>query len=147
MNFFLVKWIFLNTYKFLTKISWKYTNLTYGCFLYTCIYLLYISVQAGGQILYSYKGKEIFFYNVFRHKGKEINSTLTGLKLSAVGCPRNNQFFFRFEPKQTETQSVSVVFWFVSRNQKIIFSVCFGASDQYRNNRNKPKKPLNNALY
>jgi hypothetical protein len=28
---------------------------------------------------------------------------------------------FRFEPKQTETQSVSVDFWFVSRNQKFIF--------------------------
>jgi hypothetical protein len=36
---------------------------------------------------------------------------------------------------QTETQSVLVVFWFVSRNQFI--SVCFGVSDQYQNNRNK----------
>jgi hypothetical protein len=26
--------------------------------------------------------------------------------------------YFRFEPKQTETQSVSVDFWFVSRNKK-----------------------------
>jgi hypothetical protein len=45
--------------------------------------------------------------------------------------------FFRFKSKQTETQSVSVVFRFVSRNQKTFFSVCFGVSDQYRNNRNK----------
>ncbi len=52
-----------------------------------------------------------------------------------LGCPRNN--FFWFEPKQTETQSVSVVFRFVSRNQKTFFSVCFGVSDRYRNNRNK----------
>ncbi len=47
------------------------------------------------------------------------------------------KFFFRFEPKQTETQSFSVVFRFVSRNQKTFFSVCFGVSDRYRNNRNK----------
>jgi hypothetical protein len=45
--------------------------------------------------------------------------------------------FFRFKPKQTETQSVSVVFRFVSRNQKKYFSVCFVVSDWYRNNRNK----------
>jgi hypothetical protein len=68
--------------------------------------------------------------------------------------------FFRFKPKQTETQSVSVVFRFVSRNQKKIFrfvSVCFGVSDRYRNNRNKrnffetnrnkPKKIPKNALF
>jgi hypothetical protein len=57
-----------------------------------------------------------------------------------LGCPRNNQFYFRFEPKQTETQTVSVVFRFVSRNQKTFFRfvpVRFGVSDQYRNNQNK----------
>ncbi len=50
--------------------------------------------------------------------------------------------FFRFEPKQTETRSVSVVFG-VCGSQKIIFwfvSVCLGVSDRYRNNRNKPKQ-------
>jgi hypothetical protein len=46
--------------------------------------------------------------------------------LQQVGCPRNNQIFFRFKLKQTETQSVLVVFRFVSRNQKTFFSVCFG---------------------
>jgi hypothetical protein len=62
---------------------------------------------------------------------------------SEVGSPRNNQIFFRFVPKQTEIQSVSVVFRFVSRNQKQFFrffrfvSVCFGVSDRYRNKRNK----------
>ncbi len=56
---------------------------------------------------------------------------------SEIGCPRNNQIFFRIKPKQTETQSVLVVFWFVSQNQKTFFSVCFGVSDRYRNNRNK----------
>ncbi len=40
-----------------------------------------------------------------------------------LGCSRNNQIFFRFEPKQTETQSVSVVFWFVVRNQKTFFRI------------------------
>jgi hypothetical protein len=55
----------------------------------------------------------------------------------AVGCPRNNRKNFRFEPKQTETQSVSVVFQFVSRNPKKKFpfvSVFWN-------------KPPNNALY
>ncbi len=54
-----------------------------------------------------------------------------------LGCPRNNQSFFWFKPKQTETQSVLVVFQFVSRNQKTFFSVCFGVLDWYRNNQNK----------
>jgi hypothetical protein len=76
---------------------------------------------------------------------------------SAVGCPQNNKKKFRFQPKQTETQSVSVVFRFVSRNQKTFFLVCFCVSDQYRNNRNKqhiletnrnkPKKSPTNVLY
>jgi hypothetical protein len=43
------------------------------------------------------------------------------LKGIRVGCPRNNEIFDQFEPKQTETQSVSVVFRFVSRNQKTFF--------------------------
>ncbi len=46
----------------------------------------------------------------------------------------------KFFSVRTETQSVSVFFRFVSRNQKTFFSVvsvCFGVSDQYRNNRNK----------
>ncbi len=54
-----------------------------------------------------------------------------------VGCPRNKPIFFRFEPKQTETQSVLVVFRFVSQNQIKFFSVCFGVSDRYRNYQNK----------
>ncbi len=49
------------------------------------------------------------------------------------------KFCFRFEAKQTETQSVLVVFLFVSRNPKTFFSICFGVTDRYRNNRNKPK--------
>jgi hypothetical protein len=51
----------------------------------------------------------------------------------------SKQFFFsRFELKQTETQSLSVVFWFVFLpSQKFFFSVCFSVSDRYRNNRNK----------
>ncbi len=38
---------------------------------------------------------------------------------------KQSNFFFRFEPKQAKTQSVSVVFRFVSRNPKKIFPVCF----------------------
>ncbi len=42
-------------------------------------------------------------------------------RCSHLGCPRKNQIFFRFEPKQTEAQSISVVFQFVSRNPKTFF--------------------------
>jgi hypothetical protein len=42
------------------------------------------------------------------------------MSAAQLGCPRNNKFFW-FEHKQTETQSVSVVFRFVSRNQKCFF--------------------------
>ncbi len=34
---------------------------------------------------------------------------------------KQSNIFFRFEPKQTKTQFVSVVFRFVSRNQKTFF--------------------------
>jgi hypothetical protein len=78
------------------------------------------------------------------HDNAPFSAADTGTILYAgwldLGCPRNNQIFFRFEPKWTETQSVSVVFRFVSRNQTNFFSVCFGVSDRYRNNRNKPKQ-------
>jgi hypothetical protein len=59
---------------------------------------------------------------------------------------KQSNFFFRFEPKQTETQSVSVVFRFVSRNQKHFFGLfrCFGPiSKQPKQTefcQNKPKK-------
>jgi hypothetical protein len=42
---------------------------------------------------------------------------------------------FSVEPKQTETQSVLVVFQCVQKQKKLI-SVRFGVSDRYRNNRN-----------
>jgi hypothetical protein len=53
-----------------------------------------------------------------------------------VGFPRNNQFFFQFKPKQTETQSVPVVFRFVSPNKKTYFFGlfrCFGPVSKQRN--------------
>ena len=48
-----------------------------------------------------------------------------------------NKSNFRFEPKQTETRSVSRLFRFVSWNQNQTVSVCFGVSNLYRNNRKK----------
>jgi hypothetical protein len=60
-----------------------------------------------------------------------------GHQMFRIGCPRNKQKKFRFEPKQTETRSVSVVFRFVSWNQKQKISVCFGVSNLSRNNCNK----------
>jgi hypothetical protein len=83
------------------------------------------------------------------------------LSLDIRMSSKQSNFFFGVEPKQTETQSVSVVFRFVSRNQKKCFrfvSVWFGVSDLYRNNRNKqnfvktnrnqqPKKSPKNVLY
>jgi hypothetical protein len=38
-----------------------------------------------------------------------------------VGCPRNNQCFFRFELKQTETQSVSAFFGLFRETKKHFF--------------------------
>jgi hypothetical protein len=58
---------------------------------------------------------------------------------SLIGCPRKSKQTnkkVRFELKQTETQSVSVDFRFVSWNQKQFFSVCFGVSEPFRNNQN-----------
>ncbi len=43
-------------------------------------------------------------------------------KRSLLGGPRNREFFSRLEPKQIETQSVSVVFWLAFLgNQQIFF--------------------------
>ncbi len=74
-----------------------------------------------------------------------------------LGCPRNNKKCFRFELKQTKTQSVSVVFRFVSRNQNTFLSVCFGlfryfglVSKQPKQTefcRNKQKKSPKNVPY
>ncbi len=66
-------------------------------------------------------------------------------RVPEVGCARNKQ---RKISVQTETRSVSGLFWFVSWNQKLKFSICFGVSNLYwnnlnkqllRNNRNNPK--------
>jgi hypothetical protein len=49
--------------------------------------------------------------------------------MSSFVTPRassKQKFFFQFVPKQTETQSVSLVFRFISRNQKKKNSVCYG---------------------
>jgi hypothetical protein len=40
-----------------------------------------------------------------------------------VGCPRNNQFFFRFEPKRTETNRNSICFG--------CFSICFAKPNKF----------------
>ena len=53
------------------------------------------------------------------------------------GVLETNKNKFRFEPKQTETRSVSRLFRFVSWNQKEKIPVCFGVSNLYWNNRNK----------
>ncbi len=59
---------------------------------------------------------------------------------------QNRSFFSRFEPKQTETQSVLVVFRFAfSRNPKICFSVSFDVSDRYRNNRKNRTYGIGNS--
>ncbi len=55
------------------------------------------------------------------------------VKLKAqLGCLQNKHFFlFWFEPKQTETQFISVLLWSFSRNKKN--SVCFGVLEPFRN--------------
>jgi hypothetical protein len=87
-----------------------------------------------------------------------VNTTKTKVSISfptkaktitakQLGCPRNNQIFFSV---RTETNRNSICFGCFSvcfAKPTNFFSVCFGVSDRYRNNRNKLKKPLNNALY
>jgi hypothetical protein len=76
---------------------------------------------------------------------------------SRLGCPRNNQIFFSV---RTGTNRNSICFGCCSvcfAKPKNFFSVCFGVSDRYRNNRNKqnflkthrnkPKKSPKNVLY
>ncbi len=61
-------------------------------------------------------------------------STLAVSWSPMVGCPRNKQ---KYISVRTETRSVSRLFWFVSWNQKLKLSVCFGVSKLYQNNWNK----------
>jgi hypothetical protein len=61
--------------------------------------------------------------------------------------------FFQFELEQTGTQSVSVVFRFVLRNQKFVgglfrrFGLVTKQPNQAELFQNKPKKSSKNALY
>ncbi len=69
-----------------------------------------------------------------RNKPKQTEKISKTLYL--LGSPRNCDFFSRFEePKQTETQSVSVVFRFAFHETKKNFFqfvlVCFDVSDRY----------------
>jgi hypothetical protein len=59
--------------------------------------------------------------------------------LGEVGCPRNNQIFFRFEPKQTETQSVSVCF---AKPKNVFFGLfrCFGPALKQPKQTEQPKQ-------
>jgi hypothetical protein len=74
------------------------------------------------------------------------------LFFSAWGVLETN-IFFRFEPKQTETRSVSVFFGLFRKNHNVgFFSVCFGVSDRYRNNQKQNffetnRKNLKKTLY
>jgi hypothetical protein len=83
--------------------------------------------------------KNIFFsfFGLFRTviKTTKTNRTLSkqtekiSKKLSLLGGPRNCSFFSRFELKETETQSVLVLYQvFFSRNKKKYFGLfwCFG---------------------
>ncbi len=68
---------------------------------------------------------------------KQLKQTEKTSKMLSIRVPSKQLLFFWFEPKKTETQSVSVVFQFIFSRNKKNFSVCFGVSDRYRNNRNK----------
>ncbi len=83
------------------------------------------------------QNQKTFFFGLFRcfrplskqPKQTEFSGNKpkkTSKKCSLLGVPRNRYFFSRFEPKQTETQSVLVVFWFAFlRNQKFFFPGLF----------------------
>jgi hypothetical protein len=82
------------------------------------------------------RNQRIFFrfVSVFRNSIETNQKNLQ--KMLSFGVSSKQLIFFRFKPKQTENQSVSVVFRCV-RKPKKIWGVCFGVSDRYRNNRNQ----------
>jgi hypothetical protein len=53
---------------------------------------------------------------------------------------KQKTIFSVFELKRTETQSVSVVFCFISQNQKIIFSACLPEAKEQGGERFKDEK-------
>ncbi len=72
------------------------------------------------------------------------NNSKQSDRRSWLGSPQNNQILFSV---RTETNQNSICFgcfsFFFAKPNKF-FSVCFGVSVRYWNNRNKPKKSLKN---
>jgi hypothetical protein len=71
-----------------------------------------------------------------RNASKSMVLVVAGMPANNGGqqqqeCLKTNKNKFLFEPKQTETRSVSRLFRFVSWNQKLKISVCFGVSNLY----------------
>ncbi len=108
-----------------------------------CVPLIPVSVSKGIQRAWR-QPKEVRPLHI-------LDALLQGLAINRVSMlhrlSSKHINFFRFEPKQTETPSVLVVFCFVSRNQKTFFFGlfrCFGpVSKQPKQTelyRNKPKK-------
>ncbi len=63
---------------------------------------------------------------------------------------KQSNFFFGSNRNKPKLNLFRLFFGLFHETQNFFFrfvSVCFGVSDRYRNNRNKPKKPLNKALY
>jgi hypothetical protein len=116
---------------FLIRTETNRNSICFGCFLICFV-----------------KPKIIFFglFSCFGLVSKQPKQTEFSLNkpkksLKSLGVLKTVNFFSRFEPKQTETQSVSVVIWFAfSGHPKKIFwfvSVCFYVLDQYWNKWNK----------
>ncbi len=92
-------------------------------------------------LYFSWNPLNLLYWNLYL--SWNLSPKVNGLSFSwnpcvGVGCPlETNKNKFWFEPKQTETRSVSRLFRFVSWNQKEKILVCFIVSHLYRNNRNK----------
>jgi hypothetical protein len=94
-----------------------------------------------------------------RHGRKYCNVLyLTRIKEGGlVGCPRNKKNFFSVRTEINRNSFCFGCFSVSFAKPKNIFSVCFGLSDRYQNNRNKqnfletnrtkPKKSPKNVLY
>jgi hypothetical protein len=101
-------------------------RLFFSLLLETKLFFQFVSVCFG--VLNRYRNN--------RNKPNQIK--IISKKQISIRVSSKQLHFFRFAPKQTETQPVLIVFRFVfSRNPTKFWLVCFGVLDWYRNNQNK----------
>jgi hypothetical protein len=84
-------------------------------------------------------------------EGKDVNPEQVRNKYATTRVSSKHSMFFfgsnRYKPKLNLIRFFFGLFRETKNHFFRFVSVCFGVSDLYRNNRNKPKKSLKNVLY